>query len=62
MCKPSMTKMQPWKIPIFKRTHDELQTLHFDTLTLSPTKANCWKVVKNKDNLAHRVHDVGIII
>jgi hypothetical protein len=44
-----------------ERTPNELQSLHFDTLTLSPTRANCRKVVKNKDNLAHKAHDVGIV-
>jgi hypothetical protein len=39
-----------------------LQSLHFDILTLSPTKANLdQKVVKGKDNLAHKAHNVCII-
>jgi hypothetical protein len=38
-----------------------LQSLHFDILTLSPTKVNCQKVVKSRDNLAQRALDVRII-
>jgi hypothetical protein len=30
-----MTKMQPWGIFMPEETPDELQSLHFDTLTLS---------------------------
>jgi hypothetical protein len=41
-----------------KEILDELQSLHFDTLTLNLTRAN-W--VKGKNNLTHRAHDVGIV-
>jgi hypothetical protein len=38
---------------------DGFQSLHFDTLTLNPTRVN--KVVKCANNLTHRPHDVDII-
>jgi hypothetical protein len=39
-----------------------LQSLHFDTLTLSPTKPN-WveRWSKAGDNFTHRAHDVCIV-
>ncbi len=35
-----MTKVQPWGIFMFEEILDGLQSLHFETLTLSPTKVN----------------------
>jgi hypothetical protein len=40
MHKPFVTKVQPWKISMPKRIPSGLQNLHFNTLTLSPTRAN----------------------
>jgi len=40
MSKPSMTKVQPWGISMLEKFPNGLQGLHFDTLTLSPTKVN----------------------
>jgi hypothetical protein len=43
MRKPFVTKVQPWGIFMLEKIPNGLQSLHFNTLTLSPTKVNSIK-------------------
>ncbi len=40
MRKPYVTKVQPWKISMLEGIFNGFQSLHFDILTLSLTRAN----------------------
>jgi hypothetical protein len=40
MHKPYVTKVQRWGISMVEEIPEKLQSLHFDTLTLSLTKVN----------------------
>jgi hypothetical protein len=61
ICKASMTKVQPWKISMPGKIPNGLQSLHFDILTLSPTKVIRSKGGQGASNLIQRPHNVGII-